>query len=207
MLLCVSCWLLKTWAAFTVSQGHSSNVHHLMPANIQIIRTPAVPPQTFTSHLPRGMPDVITTVWQVRCLRGLEAAVCLPLICCCAFLLVGLSLDLTGAAAAAVMSSSKTVLRPASGAGAGPGQPTVQHIIHQTIQVSRCTFTYLNNIQTSIDTVYRTNHAISLCPQSRPPVTTSTAVLPTVVAPISATRTQSPVISPTVTHSAEVAHG
>uniref|UniRef100_A0A4W6DI07 Sin3A-associated protein a n=1 Tax=Lates calcarifer TaxID=8187 RepID=A0A4W6DI07_LATCA len=81
-----------------------------------------------------------------------------------------------GAAAAAVMSNSKTVLRPAAGANAGPGQPTVQHIIHQTIQ-------------------------------SRPAVTTSTAVLPTVVAPISATRTQSPVISPTVTHSAEVSHG
>ncbi|KAM7388683.1 hypothetical protein PAMP_024843 [Pampus punctatissimus] len=130
-------------ATISGQQGHSSNLHHLMPANIQIIRgstpalqigTPAVPPQTFTSHLPRG------------------------------------------AAAAAVMSSSKTVLRPATGASAGPGQPTVQHIIHQTIQ-------------------------------SRPAVTTSTAVLPTVVAPISATRTQSPVISPTVTHSAEVAHG
>lgn len=40
-----------------------------------------------------------------------------------------------GAAAAAVMSSSKTVLRPATGTGTGPGQPTVQHIIHQTIQV------------------------------------------------------------------------
>ncbi|KAI4829191.1 hypothetical protein KUCAC02_023251 [Chaenocephalus aceratus] len=128
-------------ATISGQQGHPSNLHHLMPASIQIIRgsapalqigTPSVPPQTFTSHLPRG------------------------------------------AAAAAVMSSSKTVLRPATGASAGPG-PTVQHIIHQTIQ-------------------------------SRPAVTTSTAVLPTVVAPISATRTQSPVISATVTHSAEVAH-
>ncbi|TNN74161.1 Histone deacetylase complex subunit SAP130 [Liparis tanakae] len=121
-------------ATISGQQGHSSNLHHLMPANIQIIRGngPAVPPQTFTSHLPRG------------------------------------------AAAAAVMSSSKTVLRPATGASVGPGQPTVQHIIHQTIQ-------------------------------SRPAVTTSTAVLPTVVAPLS--RTQSPVISPTVTHSAEVTHG
>uniref|UniRef100_A0A673CLK4 Histone deacetylase complex subunit SAP130 C-terminal domain-containing protein n=1 Tax=Sphaeramia orbicularis TaxID=375764 RepID=A0A673CLK4_9TELE len=117
-------------ATISGQQGHSSNLHHLMPANIQIIRgsapalqigAPTVPPQTFTSHLPRG------------------------------------------AAAAAVMSSSKTVLRPATGASAGPGQPTVQHIIHQTIQ-------------------------------SRPAVTTSTAVLPTVVAPITATRTQSPVI-------------
>uniref|UniRef100_A0A665UL07 Sin3A-associated protein a n=1 Tax=Echeneis naucrates TaxID=173247 RepID=A0A665UL07_ECHNA len=115
-------------------KGHSNNVHHLMSTNIQIIRTPAVPSQTFTSHLPRG------------------------------------------AAAAAVMSSSKTVLRPATGASAGPGQPPVQHIIQQPIQ-------------------------------SRPAVTTSTAVLPTVVAPISATRTQSPVISSTVTHSAEMAHG
>uniref|UniRef100_A0A3Q2P664 Sin3A-associated protein a n=1 Tax=Fundulus heteroclitus TaxID=8078 RepID=A0A3Q2P664_FUNHE len=117
-------------ATISGQQGHSSNVHHIVPTNIHIIRGPTVP---FTSHLPRG------------------------------------------AAAAAVMSSSKTVLRPATGASAGPGQPTVQHIIHQTIQ-------------------------------SRPAVTTSTAVLPTVVAPISATRTQSPVISPTVTHS-EVSHG
>ncbi|XP_077391133.1 histone deacetylase complex subunit SAP130a [Festucalex cinctus] len=130
-------------ATISGQQGHTSNLHHLMPANIQIIRgsgptlqigTPTVPSQTFTSHLPRG------------------------------------------AAAAAVMSSSKTVLRPATGAGAGPGQPTVQHIIHQTIQ-------------------------------SRPAVTTSTSVLPTVVPPISATRTQSPVISPSATHAAEVAHG
>ncbi|KAK7888845.1 hypothetical protein WMY93_024405 [Mugilogobius chulae] len=126
-------------ATISGQQGHSSNLHHLMPANIQIIRgsapalqigTPPVPPQTFTSHLPRG------------------------------------------AAAAAVMSSSKTVLRPATGTSAGTGQPTVQHIIHQTIQ-------------------------------SRPAVTTSTPVLPTVVA----SRTQSPVISSAVTHSTDVAHG
>ncbi|KAJ0065216.1 hypothetical protein NL108_006581, partial [Boleophthalmus pectinirostris] len=125
-------------ATISGQQGHSSNLHHLMPANIQIIRgsapalqigTPPVQPQTFSSHLPRG------------------------------------------AAAAAVMSSSKTVLRPATGTSAGPGQPTVQHII-QTIQ-------------------------------SRPPVTTSTPVLPTVVA----SRTQSPVISSAVTHSTDVAHG
>lgn len=126
-------------ATISGQQGHSSNLHHLMPANIQIIRgsapalqigTPPVPPQTFTSHLPRG------------------------------------------AAAAAVMSSSKTVLRPATGTSAGTGQPTVQHIIQQTIQ-------------------------------SRPAVTTSTAVHPTVVP----NRTQSPVISSAVPHSSEVAHG
>uniref|UniRef100_A0A3Q1GWB1 Sin3A-associated protein a n=1 Tax=Acanthochromis polyacanthus TaxID=80966 RepID=A0A3Q1GWB1_9TELE len=122
-------------ATISGQQGHSSNLHHLMPANIQIIRGSA-------PALQIGTPCVLPV----------------------------------GAAAAAVMSSSKTVLRPATGASAGPGQPTVQHIIHQTIQ-------------------------------SRPAVTTSTAVLPTVVAPISATRTQSPVISPTATHSAEVTHG
>uniref|UniRef100_A0A671UBD2 Sin3A-associated protein a n=1 Tax=Sparus aurata TaxID=8175 RepID=A0A671UBD2_SPAAU len=147
-------------ATISGQQGHSSSLHHLMPANIQIIRgsapalqigTPAVPPQTFTSHLPRGI--LVTAMHVFR-----SVFLC------------------AGAAAAAVMSSSKTVLRPATGASAGPGQPTVQHIIHQTIQ-------------------------------SRPAVTTSTAVLPTVVAPISASRTQSPVISPSVTHSAEVAHG
>ncbi|KAF4079288.1 hypothetical protein AMELA_G00191320 [Ameiurus melas] len=84
-----------------------------------------------------------------------------------------------GAAAAAVMSSTKgpTVLRPACGANAAPGQPAaVQHIIHQSIP-------------------------------SRPAATTSTAVLPTVVAPISTARTQSPVISPPVTHTAEIVHG
>uniref|UniRef100_A0A674CUX3 Sin3A-associated protein b n=1 Tax=Salmo trutta TaxID=8032 RepID=A0A674CUX3_SALTR len=82
-----------------------------------------------------------------------------------------------GAAAAAVMSSSKgpTVLRPATGPSGGTGPPTVQHIIHQPIQ-------------------------------SRPVVTTSTAVMPTVVAPLTATRPQSPVVS-SATHSAEMVHG
>uniref|UniRef100_A0A9J7Z116 Sin3A-associated protein a n=1 Tax=Cyprinus carpio carpio TaxID=630221 RepID=A0A9J7Z116_CYPCA len=81
----------------------------------------------------------------------------------------------SGAAAAAVMSSTKgpTVLRPAGGGNAGPSQPAaVQHIIHQPIQ-------------------------------SRPLVTTSTAVLP----PIPAARTQSPVINTPVTHAAEMVHG
>ncbi|XP_060753863.1 histone deacetylase complex subunit SAP130b isoform X2 [Neoarius graeffei] len=83
-----------------------------------------------------------------------------------------------GAAAAAVMSSSKgaTVLRPASGPNNAAGQPTVQHIIHQPIQ-------------------------------SRPIATTSTAVLPTVVAPVTATRPQSPVISTVTAHSGELMHG
>ncbi|XP_046893040.1 histone deacetylase complex subunit SAP130a isoform X2 [Hypomesus transpacificus] len=131
-------------ATISSQQGHSSNLHHLMPANIQIIRSSApplqigataAPSQTFTSHLPRG------------------------------------------AAAAAVMSSSKgaTVLRPASGAGAGPGPSTVQHILHQPTQ-------------------------------TRPPVSTSSAVLPTVVTPISVSRTQGSVISPAVTHSTEMVH-
>ncbi|XP_058259548.1 histone deacetylase complex subunit SAP130a isoform X2 [Hemibagrus wyckioides] len=132
-------------ATISGQQGQS-NVHHLMPTNLQIIRSstpalqissPTAPPHTFTSHLPRG------------------------------------------AAAAAVMSSTKgpAVLRSACGANPAGGQPAaVQHIIHQSIP-------------------------------SRPAATTSTAVLPTMVAPISTARTQSPVISPPVTHTAEVVHG
>ena len=46
-----------------------------------------------------------------------------------------------------------------------------------------------------------------LSPQTRPPITTTTAVLPTVVAPISASRTQSPVINPAVTQAADMVHG
>ncbi|XP_056606761.1 histone deacetylase complex subunit SAP130a isoform X2 [Triplophysa dalaica] len=132
-------------ATISGQQGQS-NLHHLMATNVQIIRSsapalqiasPAPPPHTFTSHLPRG------------------------------------------AAAAAVMSSAKgpTVLRPAGGGNTGSCQPAaVQHIIHQPIQ-------------------------------SRSLVTTSTAVLPTMVAPIPAARTQSPVISTPVTHTAEMVHG
>ncbi|XP_069721077.1 histone deacetylase complex subunit SAP130 [Phaenicophaeus curvirostris] len=80
-----------------------------------------------------------------------------------------------GAAAAAVMSSSKvtTVLRPASQLpNAATAQPAVQHIIHQPIQ-------------------------------SRPPVTTSSTIPPAVVATVSATRAQSPVITTTATHATE----
>ncbi|XP_041125886.1 histone deacetylase complex subunit SAP130-like isoform X4 [Polyodon spathula] len=132
-------------ATISGQQGHPSNLHQIMAANVQmsIIRssTPgpplhigpsAAPQHTFTSHLPRG------------------------------------------AAAAAVMSSSKvtTVLRPASGPSTGTGQTTVQHIIHQPIQ-------------------------------SRPAVTTSTAVPPTVVATVSATRAQSPVITTATAHIAD----
>ncbi|XP_051482037.1 histone deacetylase complex subunit SAP130 isoform X3 [Apus apus] len=80
-----------------------------------------------------------------------------------------------GAAAAAVMSSSKvtTVLRPASQLpNSATAQPAVQHIIHQPIQ-------------------------------SRPPVTTSSTIPPAVVATVSATRAQSPVITTTATHATE----
>uniref|UniRef100_A0A2K5DZF6 Sin3A associated protein 130 n=1 Tax=Aotus nancymaae TaxID=37293 RepID=A0A2K5DZF6_AOTNA len=82
-----------------------------------------------------------------------------------------------GAAAAAVMSSSKvtTVLRPTSQLpNAATAQPAVQHIIHQPIQ-------------------------------SRPPVTTSNAIPPAVVATVSATRAQSPVITTTAAHATESA--
>ncbi|XP_030430714.1 histone deacetylase complex subunit SAP130 isoform X8 [Gopherus evgoodei] len=80
-----------------------------------------------------------------------------------------------GAAAAAVMSSSKvtTVLRPASQLpNAATAQPAVQHIIHQPIQ-------------------------------SRPPVTTSSTIPPAVIATVSATRAQSPVITTTAAHATE----
>ncbi|XP_068810063.1 histone deacetylase complex subunit SAP130 isoform X5 [Struthio camelus] len=80
-----------------------------------------------------------------------------------------------GAAAAAMMSSSKvtTVLRPASQLpNAAAAQPAVQHIIHQPIQ-------------------------------SRPPVTTSSTIPPAVVATVSATRAQSPVITTTAAHATE----
>ncbi|XP_073216237.1 histone deacetylase complex subunit SAP130 isoform X9 [Lepidochelys kempii] len=80
-----------------------------------------------------------------------------------------------GAAAAAVMSSSKvtTVLRPASQLpNAATAQPAVQHIIHQPIQ-------------------------------SRPPVTTSSTIPPAVIAPGSTTRAQSPVITTTAAHATE----
>ncbi|XP_012884265.1 PREDICTED: histone deacetylase complex subunit SAP130 [Dipodomys ordii] len=82
-----------------------------------------------------------------------------------------------GAAAAAVMSSSKvtTVLRPTSQLpNAATAQPAVQHIIHQPIQ-------------------------------SRPPVTTSSTIPPAVVATVSATRAQSPVITTTAAHATDSA--
>ncbi|KAK2889174.1 hypothetical protein Q8A67_014549 [Cirrhinus molitorella] len=84
-----------------------------------------------------------------------------------------------GAAAAAVMSSTKgpTVLRPAGGGNTGPSQPAA------------------------------VQHIIHQPIQSRPLVTTSTAVLPTMVAPIPAARTQSPVINTPATHAAEMVHG
>ncbi|XP_036378364.1 histone deacetylase complex subunit SAP130a [Megalops cyprinoides] len=130
-------------AAISSQQGHSSNLHQLMAANVQIIRgsapalhitSPAAPPHSFTTHLPRG------------------------------------------AAAAAVISSSKgsAVLRPIPNVGSC--QPSVQHIIHQPVQ-------------------------------SCPTITTSTTVPPAVVAPITAARAQSPVITMAATHSAEIAHG
>ncbi|KAM4772615.1 histone deacetylase complex subunit SAP130 isoform 2-T2 [Rhinophrynus dorsalis] len=81
-----------------------------------------------------------------------------------------------GAAAAAVMSSSKvtTVLRPASTQlpSAATAQSAAQHIIHPPIQ-------------------------------SRPPVTTTASVTSAVVATVSATRAQSPVITTTPAHAAE----
>ncbi|KAI2663542.1 Histone deacetylase complex subunit SAP130 [Labeo rohita] len=56
-------------------------------------------------------------------------------------------------------------------------------------------------------TLYISLFSMCLYSQSRPLVTTSTAVLPTMVAPIPAARTQSPVINTPVTHAAEMVHG
>ncbi|XP_028924294.1 histone deacetylase complex subunit SAP130 isoform X2 [Ornithorhynchus anatinus] len=124
-------------ATISGQQGHPSNLHHIMAANVQmsIIRSsaPGPPLHIGASHLPRG------------------------------------------AAAAAVMSSSKvtTVLRPTSQLpNAATAQPAVQHIIHQPIQ-------------------------------SRPPVTTSNTIPPAVVATVSATRAQSPVITTTAAHATD----
>uniref|UniRef100_A0A673HGU7 Histone deacetylase complex subunit SAP130-A-like n=1 Tax=Sinocyclocheilus rhinocerous TaxID=307959 RepID=A0A673HGU7_9TELE len=50
-------------------------------------------------------------------------------------------------------------------------------------------------------------HIIHQPIQSRPLVTTSTAVLPTVVAPVTATRPQSPVITTVAAHSGDMLHG
>ncbi|XP_066565265.1 histone deacetylase complex subunit SAP130a isoform X2 [Amia ocellicauda] len=124
-------------ATISGQQGHSSNLlnHLIIRGSTPALQlgSPAPPPHTFPSHLPRG------------------------------------------AAAAAVMSSSKvtTVLRPATGPNAGVGQ----HIIHQP-------------------------HI-----QSRPPTTTATAVLPSVVGTVPMTRAQSPVITTTATHTPEMVHG
>lgn len=100
--------------------------------NVQIIRSGAptlqigsstAPQHPFTSHLPRGeFTDI--------CFFSYQTILCWHTNWFCSVV--------TGAAAAAVMSSSKgtTVLRPAAGPSSATGQPTVQHIIHQPIQVN-----------------------------------------------------------------------
>uniref|UniRef100_A0A8C7WBV4 Histone deacetylase complex subunit SAP130 C-terminal domain-containing protein n=1 Tax=Oncorhynchus mykiss TaxID=8022 RepID=A0A8C7WBV4_ONCMY len=150
------------------SQGHHPTLPQHLPLQQGMPVTVSAPPP----HIPQGLPLAFTEGpikgnpsnlhHHVQIIRSNGPP---------------LQLGSTGAAAAAVMSSSKgpTVLRPATGPGSGTGPPTVQHIIHQPIQ-------------------------------SRPIVTTSTAVLPTVVAPVTATRPQSPVVS-SATHSAEMVHG
>ncbi|XP_078065354.1 histone deacetylase complex subunit SAP130-like isoform X2 [Mustelus asterias] len=84
-----------------------------------------------------------------------------------------------GAAVAAAISSSKvtTVLRPAPAPLPTAGNP-----------------------QTAVQ------HSLHLPIQSRPPSTTSTAIPPAVVATVSATRAQSPVITTASAHGTDVAH-
>ncbi|XP_067851717.1 histone deacetylase complex subunit SAP130b isoform X3 [Heptranchias perlo] len=85
-----------------------------------------------------------------------------------------------GAAVAAAISSSKvtTVLRPAPAPLPTAGTP-----------------------QTAVQ------HSLHLPIQSRPPSTTSTAIPSAVVATVSATRAQSPVITTAAAHGTDVAHG
>uniref|UniRef100_A0A3P8Z647 Histone deacetylase complex subunit SAP130 C-terminal domain-containing protein n=1 Tax=Esox lucius TaxID=8010 RepID=A0A3P8Z647_ESOLU len=154
-------------ATISGQQGNPSNLpHHLMAANVQIIRSnaqplqlasPGTPQHTFTSHLPRGQTIVVWLYFNSTILSPYVTN--LPMF--------------SGAAAAAVMSSSKgaTVLRPATGSGSAAGPTPIQHL-HQ----------------------------------SRPIVTTSSTVMPTVVTSVTTTRPQSPpVISDT--HTTEIVHG
>ncbi|XP_028650636.1 histone deacetylase complex subunit SAP130a isoform X1 [Erpetoichthys calabaricus] len=137
-------------AAISGQQGHPSNLQHLMAANLQMsIIRNSTPTAPLHIAPSPSSPHTFTSH--------------LP----------------RGAAAAAVMSSTKmtTVLRPASGPSPGTGQGAVQHIIHQPIQ-------------------------------SRPTVTTSTVVPPAVVATVSATRAQSPVITTAAAaHAVDAVHG
>lgn len=112
------------------------------------------------------------------------------------------------------MSSSKgtTVLRPAAGPSSATGQPTVQHIIHQPIQVNTSVIVLgihfgMYILNTDVFTKPDAFHTYLFVLQSRPIVTTSTAVLPTAVAPVTATRPQSPVITTVAAHSGEMVHG
>ncbi|KAF6115984.1 Sin3A associated protein 130 [Phyllostomus discolor] len=131
--------------------------------------TPAVP-LSFSEGLMKGHPSnlhhIMTTNVQMSIIRSSAPGPPLH---------IGASHLPRGAAAAAVMSSSKvtTVLRPTSQLpNAATAQPAVQHIIHQPIQ-------------------------------SRPPVTTSNTIPPAVVATVSATRAQSPVITTTAAHATD----
>ncbi|XP_034510222.1 histone deacetylase complex subunit SAP130 isoform X10 [Ailuropoda melanoleuca] len=136
--------------------------------------TPAVP-LSFSEGLMKGHPSnlhhIMTTNVQMSIIRSNAPGPPLH---------IGASHLPRGAAAAAVMSSSKvtTVLRPTSQLpNAATAQPAVQHIIHQPIQAC----------------------------QSRPPVTTSNTIPPAVVATVSATRAQSPVITTTAAHATDSA--
>lgn len=84
--VCFGSWLNMFLFCF-FSKGHSGNLHHLMPANIQIIRgqisAPTVSPQTFTSHLPRGKLFSYHQNSHFLILEGLMVSYCAPRSCCC----------------------------------------------------------------------------------------------------------------------------
>uniref|UniRef100_A0A8D2LGJ8 Sin3A associated protein 130 n=1 Tax=Varanus komodoensis TaxID=61221 RepID=A0A8D2LGJ8_VARKO len=150
--------------------------HHTVPSGVPV--TVAAPPAhlapavplSFSEGLMKGHPSnvhhIMATNVQMSIIRSSAPGPPLH---------IGASHLPRGAAAAAVMSSSKvtTVLRPASQLpNAATAQPAVQHIIHQPIQ-------------------------------SRPTVTTSSTIPPAVVATVSATRAQSPVITTTTAHATD----
>ncbi|CAB1323748.1 unnamed protein product [Coregonus sp. 'balchen'] len=270
-------------ATISGQQGHSGNRHHLMAANIQIIRAPSVPQHTFTSHLPRGAvaaavmssskgPAVLrpasgasaavlrpasgASAAVLRPASGASAAVLRPASGASAAVLrpasgasAAVLRPASGASAAVLRPASGVsvaVLRPASGASAGPvlrpasgpsaavlrpasgvsAGPVLRPASGPSAAVLRpasgpsagpvlrpasgpsagpvlrpASGPSAGPVQTTV------HHITQQTIQSRPPVTGSTAVLPTVVDPISATRNQSPVINPTVTRSAEMLHG
>uniref|UniRef100_A0A671M324 Histone deacetylase complex subunit SAP130-like n=1 Tax=Sinocyclocheilus anshuiensis TaxID=1608454 RepID=A0A671M324_9TELE len=92
------------------------------------------------------------------------------------------------------------------GSSAAPQHPFTSHLPRgdaETSSLSKLRHGAAYNSFTNPDAF----HTYLFVLQSRPLVTTSTAVLPTVVAPVTATRPQSPVITTVAAHSGDMLHG